>query len=423
MYIMTGIDRIPVSERLELLPSLVKDISKHNNTHHQRTLFNILLRLLLHFKPPPRGSAEDTALREKLGFLESSRHHDAKWLSEWFAKLMLLDMGVFTGACSGLSTADVEFLTMGGEKETFMPFSVLADYKFAALRFVGSGAFTDAERYFVVLIASTDTGAATAEPADDVFKRAMSSVSLEDEEIVNRLYFLLLGDSEVPHTKLTLQIKILGLLSKSLKAIVDSKQKEIVDIFKLGLKTTHPKLRQAAFGFMGWVSRMSNDSLVHSLAPGAVEELRYWLLANTAASDDLRGYAYESLSLLTSRCVHIALEPQLDIIRFMFRQLKLDRGGVISSIEDALGVMLTKFAREKLNIQVKEALEDLLLEVIVEENRGVGQAVKWVGRLLGFGSVVGRWAATLAIGIGGTVAEEGGKGELTPIYNQWHPVL
>jgi proteasome component ECM29 len=141
-------------------------------------------------------------------------------------------------------------------------------------------------------------------------------------------------------------------------------------------------------------------------------------LEDKTASDELRGYAYETLALLSSRCIHILLEPGLDLIQFLFRQLRDDRGGVAVSIEGALGIILTKISRERLEEPVKIALENMLLDTIVEERRGIGQAIKWAGRLLGFGSVVGRWAGTLAIGMGGTVAEEGGKGRYNSQYNQ-----
>jgi len=409
MYITTGIDRLPVSERLELLPTLVRDISKHSNDHHQGTLFNVLLHLQQHFVPPPRGSEEDTALREKL-FRDGVQ--DAEWLAGWFAKLMLLNLNIFTQedkSCPGLSAADVDFLTLG-KKGTFIPTSMLADAKVAALKFLASGAFMDRERYLAALIASTDTNSAVADPADDIFKRSVVTVSLDDEGVVGELYRLLLGRPGVPPAKLTLQTKIIGLLSKSRKATEEIRKGEIEAILTLGLETTYPRLRQAVFSFMTWVSRMADDGLTNTLAPGVVEKLRYWLLSDPTASDEVRGYAYETLALLASRCIYILLEPELDIIRFLFRQLRDDKGGVAVSIEGALGVILTKIAREKLKESVKTALETMLLDVMVQENRGVGQAVKWAGRLLGFGSVVGRWIGALAVGMGGTTAEEGGKG-------------
>jgi proteasome component ECM29 len=417
MYLTIGIDRMAVAERLELLPTLVRGISSHGNEHHQRTLFNVLLRLLQHFSPPDRGSPQDVGLREQLF---RDRTQDAEWLAGWFAKLMLLNLNIFSQedkSCPGLSAAEVDFLTLG-KKETFTPWSLLAEIKVAVLKFIASGAFLDEERYFAALTASTDTNSAVADPADDVFKRSMPSVSLENDGIVDELYGLMLGRPGVPPAKLTLQTKILGLLSKSAKATEAARQSEIERILDIGLETTYPRLRQAVFNFMTWVSRMAGESLTHSLAPGAVEKLRYWLLQDVAASDELRGYAYETLALLSSRCIHILLEPHLDIVRFLFRQLRDDRGGVVVSIEGALGVILTKIARERLEESVKIALEDMLLDTIVEERRGVGQAVKWAGRLLGFGSVVGRWAGVLAIGMGGTVAEEGGKGRYNSQYNQ-----
>lgn len=423
MYITTAIDRMPVADRLLLLPKLAMDLSRHPNGHHQRTLFHVLLRLLLHFAPPPRGSEADAALREQLfgGGRGNGDRQDAEWISAWIAKLMLLNLGsnLFgpegsDRSCPGLSSADIEFLTLGRKKETFAPAAILADVKVSALRFLASGAFCDRDRYRAALIASTDTNSVVVDPAQDLLKRSIATISLEDESVVAELYALLLGQPPaVPPAKLTLQAKILGLLSKSRKATEAPRRAEIEAILKLGLETTYARLRQAVFSFMAWVSRMAEPELTDSLAPGAVESLRYWLLDDqTAASDDLRGYAYETLALLASRCTHLVLEPELDIVRFLFRQLRMDGrgGGVAVAIEGALGVILTKIAREPLGGPVKTALEEMLLDVVVQENRGVAQAVKWAGRLLGFGSPVGRWIGVLAVGMGGSVAEEGAKG-------------
>lgn len=416
MYITTAIDRMPVAERLLLLPRLAMDLSRHPNDHHQRTLFHVLLRLLLHFAPPPRGSEADTALREQLF---GDRQDDAEWIAAWIAKLMLLNLAsnLFGPEDSdrpspGLSSADIDFLTLGRKKESFAPAALLAEIKVAALKFLASGAFCDRDRYRAALIASTDTNSLVVDPAQDLFKRSIATISLEDGSVVAELYGLLLGQPPaLPPAKLTLQVKILGLLSKSRKATEAPRKPEIEAILNLGLETTYARLRQAAFSFVAWVSRMAEPELADSLAPGAVESLRYWLLSDqTAATDDLRGYAYETLALLASRCTHLVLEPDLGTVRFLFRQLRDDRGGVAVTIEGALGVILSKIAREPLSGPVRAALEDMLLDVVVEEKRGVAQAVKWAGRLLSFGSPVGRWIGVLAVGMGGSVAEEGAKG-------------
>ena len=417
MYITTTIDRMPVAERLLLLPKLATDLSRHPNDHQQRMLFHTLLRLLLHFVPPPRGSEDDTALREQLF---GDRQDDAEWIAAWVAKLMLLNLSsnLFGPEDSdrsspGLSSADIDFLTLGRKKERFAPATLLVETKVAALNFLASGAFCDRDRYRAALIASTDTNSLVVDPAQDLFKRSIATISLEDGSVVAELYSLLLGQPPaVPPAKLILQAKILGLLSKSCKATEAPRKPEIEAILKLGLETTYARLRQAAFSFVAWVSRMAEPELVDSLAPGAVESLRYWLLSDqaAAATDDLRGYAYEALALLASRCTHLVLEPNLGIVRFLFRQLRDDRGGVAVTIEGALGAILTKIAREPLSGLTKAAMEDLLLGVVVEEKRGAAQAVKWAGRLLSFGCPVGRWIGVLAVGMGGSVAEEGAKG-------------
>jgi hypothetical protein len=111
----------------------------------------------------------------------------------------------------------------------------------------------------------------------------------------------------------------------------------------------------------------------------------------------------------------LVLEPRLDIIRFLFRQLGKERGGVVSSVESSLGILLAKITREPLNEEMESEMEDFLLKTMEEETRAVSQAVKWSGRLIPFSKPSGRWIALLAVGMGGSVGEEGAKGSL--IYN------
>lgn len=438
MYITTGIDRIPISERLELLPVIIAGISTHGNDHHQRSLFNVLLRLLPHFPPPPRGGKDDIELRDKLNFTDDPR--DVEWLSTWFAKLMLLNLNMFapqqpsaleraistrtlgvprpqarpadpaSARCAGLIASDIDFLTLGRKEETFSPVSVLAEIKVAVLRFLASGAFTDRERFFPTLIASVDTNSAVAEPAEDIFKRASTAVSLEDDPIVDELYNLLLGSQEAPSVKPTLQVKIISLLSKSRRAVEASHQRRIEKIVKLGVEAQFAKLRQAIFEFINWVSRMASNELMHSLTPKVVKPLQEALMPSSETADHLRGYAFETYGLVVSRCMPIVIESKLKIIRFLFRRLKDSPAGILSSIERAMGTILTAVSKETLSEDAKSELRDLIMEVVIENGRGSGQAVKWSNKVLGFGSTEGRWIAALAVGMGGAVGEEGGKG-------------
>lgn len=434
MYIQAGIERLPVSERLALLPPLLKDISKHDNTAHQRVLFNILLKLLVHLKTPVRGTEEDLALRSKMGFDTDTGGEDAEYLADWFKRLMLLNLAAFYTSsdtsgilsCAGISAAEFDFLTLGGKKETFSPFSVLADIKKAVLKFLASGAFTDRERFFPCLVATSDTNSVVAEPAEDVFKRALPSVSLDDEGVVTELYKLYFGDpgNGVAAVKVILQARIVGLLAKSTSAVGEQWKEQIVRIVETGLETDYARLRQAAFGFVNWASRVGGEKAMTAVASDVIYKIRYWLLSTSpedggggsGGNDDLRGYAYESLGLLAKRAPEIVVEKDWGILKFLFGRLRDEPAGSVSvSVEGALATLLPVISKRGLDREAEEGLEELIVEqMITEKGRSTRfSAVRYANRILEFRNVVGRWVNLLAIGRSGErgeVVEEAKKG-------------
>ena len=431
MYIQTGIGRLPVLERLELLPPLLKDISKHDNVIHQRSLFNILLKVLVHFEPPGRGTQEDLALRTKMGFDEGTGGEDAVWVAGWFKRLMLLNLSAFISDntsgrlnCPGISEAEFDFLTLGGKKETFSPFAVLTDIKKAVLKFLASGAFADQERFFPSLVAASDTNSAVAEPAEDVFKRSLPLVSLDDGEIARELYQLYFGNpsNAIPPVKVVLQARVVGLLAKSTEAIGEQWGDQIVKIVESGLETDYVRLRQAVFAFVNWASRMGGAKVMGTVAVDVVEKIRYWLLSTSqeggggAGGDDLRGYGYESLGLLAKRAPGMVVEKDWRILKFLFGRLRDEPAGSVAvSVEGALATLLPTIAKQRLDKETEEGLEELIIEqIIADKGRSTRfSAVRYANRILEFRNVEGRWGNLLALGRKGErgeVVEEAKKG-------------
>lgn len=436
MYVQTGIERLPVSERLALLPPLLKDISKHDNHVHQRALFNILLKILPFFEPPPRGTNEDTALRVTLGFAENPE--DAAWVAGWISKLMLLNLSVFSTpqaqqsgtqrfSCPGLSPDDFEFLTLGGKRETFAPFSVLADTKKSVLKFLASGAFIDGERFFPTLIGSSDSNSAVSGPAEDIYKRSLPAVSLDDEDVVANLYALYFGSptTGMPAVKVVLQARIVALLAKSSAAVGIKCKKEIIGIVESALETDYLRLRQAAFGFVNWASRIGGEEVMVAVAGEVVEKVRYWILStdsedngigNNGIVDEIRGYAYESLGLLAKRSPGTVIEPEWKILKFLFGRLRDEHVGSVGvSVEGALSTLLPVIARAKMDRDTESGLEELIVDqMVAKKGRSTRfSAVRYANRTLAFGNVVGRWVNLLAIGRKGErgeVVEEAKKG-------------
>lgn len=202
LYIQQGISRLPVSDRLELLPILIQGLSTDydKSTQHASQLFHLILRLLVHFKLPPRGSKEDTELRVRLNVADE----DAAFLSRWFGKLILLTLVRQSTAedaskprCPGLSADEYSFLTQQGKPDAWDPSSEaglsLSESKALVTRLLSSGMFKDEEKFLPALFAAADTNSRISEVGEDILKRVMLTQDLEDATSVEALFGLYFG--------------------------------------------------------------------------------------------------------------------------------------------------------------------------------------------------------------------------------------
>jgi len=202
LYIQQGISRLALNERLDILPKLLQGIAIDYQTSVQHTsqLFHLILRLLVHFKLPLRGSKDDDELRAVLGLSDADR----LFLSKWFGKLLLLDIvrrktpeTATLPTCPGLSSEEYNFLTLQGRPDAWEPGSDaglnLTEAKALVARFVASGLFNDNERFLPALFASADTNSRISEVGEDTFKRVLLSMDLEQSSVIETLFELYFG--------------------------------------------------------------------------------------------------------------------------------------------------------------------------------------------------------------------------------------
>lgn len=200
VFIEQGIRRLQTAERADLIPILLHGISSDATSDADRgaRIFQLFLELLPLLQLPSRGSKEDEQLREKLK-IDSN---DRQFLSIWLGKLLLLNSArpYSIGnrvAPAGLSESDYEFISIHSGTTIWRTATgkglSLIDTKVAVARFIASGAFTDEERFLPSLFASTDPNSDVNVVGNDILKRILGSVHLEDEALVMRLYDLYLG--------------------------------------------------------------------------------------------------------------------------------------------------------------------------------------------------------------------------------------
>ncbi|KAL8857082.1 MAG: hypothetical protein Q9178_006374 [Gyalolechia marmorata] len=473
LYVQQGLSRLSVSERLELLPTLVKGIHKNfqESTRHTSSLFNMLLKLLHSMTLPPRGSADDSALRDTLGFVEEIE--DAKFIADWIGKLILFSPNPPSKRLPGLTTEECSFLQLYDKNDTWLPGidggMNIVDTKVVAVRFLASGAFTDTERFLPAFFASSDTNSRLSDIGDDMMKRAISAVSLEDDLVLAQLFRIYLGTrgthGSLP-ARVPLQVKLLALLCKSQRATsyttenVQIVQEGLTSSTRTGMNTLTvaaqgreaSKLRTQIFAYTNWIARVSDLADIDLVAPKIVTHLRDyiesqgWPACHEQTSGQrneglsLRSLGYECIGVLArSSAEKLVLDENLDLLRWLFDSLAADSlGGDVSlSIEQALSSVLGAFGGD-LSPEITESLERLLLHNMqrhLGDDEGAGlkvvrstrfTAVRYANRCLPFWNVKARWINVLALGSGASehreILDEGRKGLDPYWYRMLNPV-
>ncbi|KAH8693533.1 putative proteasome component [Talaromyces proteolyticus] len=465
VYIQQGLDRLEASARVELLPAAFEGISRLDTTSTQSAIgFNLILRLLPLLHLPPKDSREDSSLRDKLLLSDE----DVRFLSVWFGKFFLLSSaGNGASTCPGLSPLEYSFLNKSASfEETWDPKSQgglnLTETKLSVAKFLTSGVFTDPTRFLPAVILSADSNSRLSDIGDDILKRF--NPNLEDTETVEelyKLYFGTTGANAAPPVRIPLQVKLLVLLGRSVKAT--SYTEEIIkllddglfsDTAKSGQGLQTSKLRSQIFTFTTWIVRMGAPINLKVIAPKTVVGLRGYVESQgwpdpsvsgqklSPADISSRGLAYESIGILTPKIISTNDTDyvDMDLLRWLFTSLASDNSAseISVSVEQALGTILNSLTgnfSEKTRLELGDFLVKQMKLYPGKENLLNGfsivrsthyTAVKYANRCLPFWDLTARWVDLLAIGSkvgrGREIIEEGKKGLHPYWYRMLNPV-
>lgn len=435
VFIHHSVGRLSTAERGALFPISIKGIGRDSSAAGLPLLFNIILRLLLDVKLPPRGSKEDDDFREAIGLSRDPSDQDAALLARWLGKLLLLRLKAGPKGSPGLTSADETFLTRGKKDAWDGPDMRLADVRLKAVQFLASGAFNDAERFIPALYAASNADSRISELGEWMLKR--SSVDLEDRKVVELLF--------AEHKKLPapFRIYILSLLSKS--AVSTEYRDDILDVFQRNSRIRSPqedeydaagleqaKVHRALFEYVNWVARVSarsNSMTFKGTAEALIEMLQLfigrqgWPKPTVRLSPDdavLRSRAYETVGLL----VRASLDSStINVAYWLFTSLTHDpTPDVVVNIDGALAT-LSSCLRPPLDPVLASQLRQLIVGYTLadEDEEGSGlvrsarhAAVKWANNCFPFCEVVARWIDIMAVA-GRTdersdVIEEGQRG-------------
>ncbi len=418
LYVQQGISRLATAERGELFPLLARGIASDTTTSalHGASLFNLLLGSLGTYQLPPKASKEDGELRAKLEIEDD----DIKFLSFWLGKLLLLRLAATTATtCPGLSADEYSFLTLQGKADTWARVSEsstgiknLTEAKLTALKVLSSGLFNDAERFLPTLFASADQNSKISDVAEDLMKHTLPNVNLDDVTIVNDLYDVYFGgftsgnqalSTVVTPAQIPVRLKVLSMLSKSVTStkfpakIIRIVERDLASGQTPRSDREGTKLRSTIISFLSFVAgRASPEDLdaIGQAVIGILKDFVEYQVDDPRSSDvkSIRGRSYEVIGLLAGANGKTLMEPDLALLRWLFKSLGTESDkDVVVSIDEALSGALRSF-QEHVIPGVLQPLRELLLRNMQETSRNARNvrfaSVRFANRCLAYSDVV-----------------------------------
>ncbi|KAJ4269798.1 proteasome component M29 [Fusarium torreyae] len=432
--IQHSIERLDDYERRELIPKALSGFSKDEGVARAGPFFNIILRLLLDARIPPRGSKDDINYREAIGLSDEA---DAKFLASLISIFLRLRLPTqsqnWSTANPTLTKSELESLAVESP-ESQKVFERISELKLKLVALLASGAFTDEEKFLPALYAASSFDNRLVSAAEEVLKR--SSVSMEDKALVRRLFH---AHSILPPTYRT---RILNMLSKS--TVSATMSDDIMAVVKLNFSTQdqssdalaqslqpksaleQTKLHTAAFQYLAWVARVGPSQEGFDIAVPLIDTMggfiegHGWPAPEKTSHDDiaLRSKAYETIGVL-ARSAEMPIERRLKLAGWLFKSLSEDpTTDAVVNIDGALSSLTTNIPAA--TGSESDELKSMLLTYmslpdeppVVRSTRHA--VVKWANQCLAFSDVLGRWIDILAIGAHqderSDVIEQGHKG-------------
>jgi proteasome component ECM29 len=429
-FIQHSLERIDDDDRRDLIPIALRGFSKDEGESRAGQFFQIILRLLLDARIPPRGSKDDEAFRESIGL------SDAKYLAKMIS--IFFRLRVPTGTRSWevmnptLSSEELGlFRTEDPAAQTV--FKRMSELKAKLVALLASGAFLDDEKFFPALYAASSFDNRVASAGEEIVKR--STVSLEEPDLVRRLFQV--------HAKLpaAYRTRILAMLSKSTISTTMSEEimgvvsrdflQQSTDNSENSLQPTsaleRTKLHRALFQYLSWVARVGPSKEGFAMRRELVSIMRTyvesqgWPIPTQNSSDDvaLRSKAYETIGMLC-RGADWPVSDRLDLARWLLRSLSEDpTNESIVNIDGALSSLAADFLAT--TDSARAELQNLLLTYMSLQDEAPAvrstrhAVVKWANQCLPFSDLCGRWIDILAVA--------GQKNERSDVIEQGHKGL
>ena len=459
LYAQQGFKRLGGKQKHELIPGLVKGVAaviQDEKDQAGATFFNLFLQALHNFEFPKKGSKDEDELRKVWELSDV----DARVLSSWFEKLILLEI-VRKPEPDAMIRQHLPEAAEAMERERRMPGVTEDERKFLfvfdrpgvwdpkaaggmsfkstkllALKLLSTGAFNDHERFMPALLASAHRDSDIADRGEDLLKHAIADVDVNDTAFIKRLFDVYHGGEGRAAAASPLQIKILGVLQRT-SISASQFPTECLRIIEQGISTPlkgleASKLHSAVFQFSNFFLREGKKHMIYQAAPQIISMMQQYIQLdqgwpspkNKEQDLNLRRNAYEMIG----SCAKAGKVEDIALLDWLFRSLGDDASGRETSlaIEHALAMSIDTFSHlykdestpaqaqvdgdiEMPEVTSNATVDDLseLLYRYVEDEGAAAEAsrrstryiaARFANRCLPYHNTIGRWIDVLAAG-------------------------
>ncbi|KAJ3067659.1 hypothetical protein HDU98_009138, partial [Podochytrium sp. JEL0797] len=414
MYIEMALSFENTENNHALVP-LCFALSKNISTRipaHQVQVFNIITPILATYKEQRNFKSTEQPFPLDPFAFESTQQNDFKFLLQKWSDLVLYSTPPAATppteivVPSGLSKSAVLFVTKDGKAKWARNSVELKALKAGILRFLQLESMVPQSlfaptRFAMYLVGATDPAHEVASAADDAMKR-MAKPSFDDPELVTLLYQMYQGtvvgidDAKRSAGNNAVKLKVLGILNRSVKAANEFPGLLQVSFDALYGETTTSKLRNAGISFIQWIARMAEPAKIKPVAPILLSGLLKLIEESSAQesdkdSENLRGFAYEAVGLLSKRAPEL-FTSDLSILQSFFSAISTETRNVRVSVQESLSTMISAYKSLLTTSPTsREAVEILLLDNIDKaEPQARFAAVKYANALFPFNDALAR---------------------------------
>ncbi|CAN6610914.1 proteasome component Ecm29p [Trichomonascus vanleenenianus] len=402
IYVKKGLPALK-GDKSRLLPLIVQALSSSfESIHNTATLFGIFLDLLKVWVPPERGTTSADELPQFFGF--DMNPDTEEFISRKFTDIFAIDYNLPVVRASESSDVHKIDKILGIEGQTKPSGATISEAKNAALKMLLSGAFSEQNMYFPLLLASNDTNTNIKDKSSNIFLKL--KIDLESPSAVAELYRLA---SRFTVNSASLA-KILRIVSTSNLATSGGSDTSPVLFIDLGFSrfSNDASCMSSTIQLVREVLKNSTnipDDYIKELLQRTENWIKGsgWptLMSPDAKSKALRSKAYELMGTIIRQLASkgdTQSEATLYYIKLLFSALEQDSADIKPSVQDALSDILQVVPN--MSAAQKEELKQLLMFYLIEPDQSKNAkflAIRYAVRVAPFNDPTARMLCLIGL--------------------------